>query len=331
MWIQNSLVCWSPMPVMTACSDSNLHLASSDSDALFPIREVSRMTGINPVTLRAWERRYGLIQPVRTESGHRLYSKADIETVNRILEWIERGVAVSKVGKILARDDQQAKAIRAERDTVEEGELPQWRARLLDAVSAFDDRQLESLYGQIFATYPLGVAFEEILMPLWSELLRHQGQFGQASEWLFFDSFLRIHTFLRLQTSTLSPAPRVLLTAMPGECRKLELLVAALLISRDDLAVKVLGMGQPLDELTLVCEKMRPQALIIFSNHAHNHELPERLNRLALTLDCPLFLAGAASDLAQSALAGSSIGCLGSEGYLMQRRLQQFLSGNLDT
>lgn len=319
------------MPVITAPADSISHLDSPDCAELFPIRDVSRLTGVNPVTLRAWERRYGLIQPIRTESGHRLYSKADIETVNRILGWIERGVAVSKVGKILARDDQQAEAIRAERDSVEESELPQWRTRLLLAVKAFDDRQLESLYGQILATYPLNVAFQEILMPLWNELLRHQGRFGQASEWLFFDAFLRIHAFQRLQAATLSPAPRVLLSAIPGECRKLELLVAALLMSSDDLVAKVLGMGQPFDELTLVCEKTHPQALIIFSNHSHNVDLAGRLNRLALTLDCPLFLAGAVSDLAQSALAGSSIGCLGSEGRQMQRRLQQFLSGNLDT
>ena len=319
------------MPVITAPADSISHLDSPDCAELFPIRDVSRLTGVNPVTLRAWERRYGLIQPIRTESGHRLYSKADIETVNRILGWIERGVAVSKVGKILARDDQQAEAIRAERDSVEESELPQWRARLLLAVKAFDDRQLESLYGQILATYPLNVAFQEILMPLWNELLRHQGRFGQASDWLFFDAFLRIHAFQRLQAATLSPAPRVLLSAIPGECRKLELLVAALLMSSDDLVVKVLGMGQPFDELTLVCEKTHPQALIIFSNHSHNVDLAGRLNRLALTLDCPLFLAGAVSDLAQSALAGSSIGCLGSEGRQMQRRLQQVLSGNLDT
>ncbi len=72
-------------------------------EELYPIREVARLTGVNPVTLRAWERRYGLIQPTRTDSGHRLYSQADIEAVRSILAWIERGVAVSKVGKILAR------------------------------------------------------------------------------------------------------------------------------------------------------------------------------------------------------------------------------------
>ena len=47
---------------------------SIDQNALYPIREVARLTGINPITLRAWERRYNLIEPVRTESGHRLSS-----------------------------------------------------------------------------------------------------------------------------------------------------------------------------------------------------------------------------------------------------------------
>ncbi len=331
MGAQSPLVFCPQMPVITAPVDSLSHLDIADSEALFPIREVSRLTGVNPVTLRAWERRYGLIQPMRTESGHRLYSKTDIETVNRILDWIERGVAVSKVGKILARDAQQAEAIRAERDTIEEGEWSRWRVLLMQSVSAFDDRQLERLYGQIVASYPPSVAFQNVLMPLWGELGRHQGRFGQASEWLFFDAFMRAHTLLRLQLATVSAAPRVLLAAMPGECHTLELLVAALLLSREDLAVKVLGMGQPFDELTLVCEKFRPQALVVFSNHSHKYELVGRLNRLAQTLDCPLFIAGAASDLAEEDLAGSAVGCLGSEGRLMQRRLQQFLSGSLDT
>ena len=319
------------MPEITAHARDIALGCPADPDELFPIREVSRLTGVNPVTLRAWERRYCLIQPKRTESGHRLYSNDDIVTINRILDWIERGVAVSKVGKILARDDQQAEAIRAERDTAIDSEWPQWRARLVQAVSGFDDRQMHSLCAQILATYPLSVAFQDILMPLWSDLLRHQGRFGQASEWIFYDTFLRMQAFEYLRRAGTSTAPRVLLTAMPGECRKLELMVAALLLSCEDRPVKVLGMGQPLDELTLVCEKMRPQALILFSNHSHNYDLAGRLTRLALTLDCPLLLAGAASDLAEKDLAGSAVGCLGSEGSLMQRRLQQFLSGQLDT
>ncbi|NVZ51802.1 MerR family transcriptional regulator [Pseudomonas sp. B6002] len=318
------------MPEIIAPQRETTQDSQADDVVLFPIREVARLTGVNPVTLRAWERRYGLIQPVRTESGHRLYSSTDIDTVHRILDWIERGVAVSKVSKILARDELRSAPTSTSRvDT--EMEWSQWQVQLRQAISAFDDRQLDRLYGQIFSAYSMAVVFQDILMPLWQQLLRHHGGFGQASEWLFFDNFLRSRTAQRLQMATATPAPRVLLSAIAGECRELELLVAGLLMSTENLAVKVLGVGQPFDELTLVCEKTRPQALVMFSNRFPGSELPLRLKRLAMTLDCPLLLAGDASDLAEASLAGSSIGCLGNDARLMQRRLQQFLSGQLDT
>lgn len=78
------------MPEITAPLRETTPDSHTDCEGLFPIREVARLTGVNPVTLRAWERRYGLIQPLRTESGHRLYSSTDIDTVHRILDWIER-------------------------------------------------------------------------------------------------------------------------------------------------------------------------------------------------------------------------------------------------
>ncbi|MGY2097400.1 MerR family transcriptional regulator [Pseudomonas simiae] len=315
-----------PETIAPQCETTTDRIAVSDD--LLPIREVARLTGVNPVTLRAWERRYGLIQPIRTESGHRLYSRTDIDTVHRILDWIERGVAVSKVGRILARGEPLREPGTVSEDGVE---WAQWHGQLRNAISAFDDCQLDRLYGQIFSAYPLAVVFQDILMPLWQELLRHQGRFGQASEWLFFDNFLRSRTAQRLQVLAAAPLPRVLLAAIAGECRELEVLVAGLLLTGEKLAVKILGVGQPFDELTLVCEKTHPQALVLFSNRAPSNELPSRLKRLALTIDCPLLLAGDAADLVQERLAGSSIGCLGNDGPLMQRRLQQFLSGSLDT
>ncbi len=76
------------------------------SEANLPIREVARITGVNPVTLRAWQRRYGLINPERTASGHRLYSELDIAQIRQILHWLEQGVAISQVKPLLARPDQ---------------------------------------------------------------------------------------------------------------------------------------------------------------------------------------------------------------------------------
>jgi DNA-binding transcriptional MerR regulator len=300
-------------------------------EELFPIREVSRITGINPVTLRAWERRYGLIQPTRTESGHRLYSQTDIDEVRSILGWIERGVAVSKVSKILARTESARLQASALDSDVIPGDWAQWHRQIKQAASNFDEPRLERLYGQVFSSYPMAVVFEEIFLPVWRELLLHQDQFGQVSEWLCLDGFLRARTLQRLQFASGSAPHKVILAAVPGECRELELLIAGLLLASDDVDVRVLALGQPLEELTLVCGKIAPVAVVLYSNHPPSPDLPRRLKRLALALDCPLLLAGEGADLAHDGLHGSAVACIGSEGRSMQRGLRLFLEGRLDT
>lgn len=300
-------------------------------EELFPIREVSRITGINPVTLRAWERRYGLIQPTRTESGHRLYSQADIDEVRSILGWIERGVAVSKVGKILARTNNVRLQASALDSDVLPGDWAQLQQQIKQAVAAFDDLRLEQLYGRVISSYPLTVVFEEVFLPVWRELLLHHDQFGQVSEWLFLDAFLRARASQRLQFSRGSAAHTVILAAVPGECRELELWVAGLMLLNPDLDIQVLAPGQPLDELTLVCGQVEPVAVVLYSNHPPAFDFPRRLKRLALALDCPLLLAGEGSNLAREALEGSPVACLGSEGLSMQRALRLFLRGRIDT
>ncbi|WP_339432024.1 MULTISPECIES: MerR family transcriptional regulator [unclassified Pseudomonas] len=319
------------MSVITDKSPASQASIALECEDLFPIREVARLTGVNPVTLRAWERRYGLIQPTRTESGHRLYSMADIERVRSILDWIDRGVSVSKVGKILAKTEPLKVLAHIIPDDRVQADYLQWQVQLQDAISSFDDQQLDLVYGQIFSSYTLPVVFQDILMPLWLQLLQRQDAFGQTSEWLFFDGFLRARVLQRIVMLRGSKPRRVIVSALAGQCRELELLVTALFLSGNGSGIRVLTTGQPFDELTLVCERTRPDVLVLFSNHAPSADLPRRLSRLALSLDCQVLLAGDASDLAQESLAGTSIGCIGNEGATMFQRLTQFLAGTLDT
>ncbi|MBV6288362.1 MerR family transcriptional regulator [Pseudomonas aegrilactucae] len=299
-------------------------------EELFPIREVARLTGINPVTLRAWERRYGLIQPTRTESGHRLYSRSDIDDVRAILGWIERGVAVSKVGKILVRNH-TLKAQASVEQACGQADCQQWQVQVRQAVKRFDEGRLEQVYGQVFATYPLVMVFQDIFMPVWHELRTCSDAFGAQSEWLLLDGFLRARALQRLQLSREQQDVSVVLAAIPGHCRELELLVAGLLLGCSEIAIRVLALGQPMEELSLVCERIAPHALVLFSNHSPAADLPKRLARLANAVECPVLFAGEAAELAQDGLMGSQVACLGSEARLMRRRLQQYLAGHLDT
>jgi DNA-binding transcriptional MerR regulator len=79
----------------------------TDEMSLLPIRSVARITGINPITLRAWERRYDLIRPTRTPAGHRLYSQQDIRTIQRIQELAEGGMGMARIAALLERKPQE--------------------------------------------------------------------------------------------------------------------------------------------------------------------------------------------------------------------------------
>ena len=73
------------------------------------------------------------------------------------------------------------------------------------------------------------------------------------------------------------------------------------------------------------------RALVLYARTPPGGALVRRLGRLALAVDCPVALAGEASEPGEGRLSGTPIACLGSSGRLMPRRLAQFLAGHLDT
>lgn len=316
---------------MTHSHDGRSTATHSQPDALLPIREVSRLTGINPVTLRAWERRYGLITPTRTEGGHRLYSQADIATVRSIMGWIERGTTVSKIGRILAASRDMEGPAQGSLTVIDSAGRQGWQHQLRQAVNDFDEHRLGQLYDQVYAIYPLPVLYEDVLMPIWRDYAARENPFGQVSEWLFLDRFLRARVHVRELSSSTSAARRVVLAAMPEACRALELMVAGLLMTSEGVRVTVLALSQPLEELNRVCSRMKPDALALFSNRLPSSDTARRLVLLGLGVECPVLVAGELAELIQDELRGSAIACLGNSGVLMQKRLQQFLAGQLDT
>ena len=143
-------------------SDVKQYLTSLPSDeGVYPIREVSRLTGVNAVTLRAWQRRYGLVQPARTEKGHRLYSEADIRQIGEILSWLERGVSIGQVKGLLSDphslpgDDHWQQSFEA----------------LCQAVLAINQRKVEAQLNELLASYPFELVRSRVLQPLVALLL----------------------------------------------------------------------------------------------------------------------------------------------------------------
>jgi len=118
----------------TAATTSGGALAGSVA-ALFPIRVVARLTGINPVTIRAWERRYRLVRPERTPGGHRLYSRADVELLRAASRLVERGVSISRATHLL-NDPSQRRESRDDR----------LLDRFLERLHALDDDGMSAVF-----------------------------------------------------------------------------------------------------------------------------------------------------------------------------------------
>ncbi|SFR62772.1 MerR family transcriptional regulator [Thiomicrospira sp. ALE5] len=112
----------------------------NDQQALYPIREISRLTGIKPITLRAWERRYGLVEPVRTTSGHRLYTENHLAIIKEAMMLVATGLPISQVKGIiterskLLKDTSPANASSCD-----------WHDVIIQAIQAQSYQQLHSL------------------------------------------------------------------------------------------------------------------------------------------------------------------------------------------
>ncbi len=131
---------------------------------LYAIREVSELTGIKPVTLRAWQRRYGLIQPQRTKTGHRLYTEENINTIKLIQSWLVKGVAIGKVKALIEGELKVS-------DTIElllNDEVEQ----VLTAISVLNKAKAEHVIGTVFREYPMEIVLAQFFYPIMEALER---------------------------------------------------------------------------------------------------------------------------------------------------------------
>jgi len=166
--------------------------------SLYSIGEVARICGINPVTLRAWQRRYGLLKPQRSEGGHRQFDDNDLDTIRTILSWINRGVPVGQVKALLE-------------GTI--APLPsgwsQSEQRLLSALQDNNLNKVRQLLSELGRDYPAMALVNNVLRPLRARLSS-----GGPSLLLLrnlFDGLVIEHAVMCMNAARKKPGVRILL------------------------------------------------------------------------------------------------------------------------
>lgn len=202
------------------------------SEILLPIGELARRTGVNPVTLRAWERRYGLLKPQRTAKGHRLYPLDQVARVEAILAWLQRGASVGHVRELLDKPS----------TTPPKGDWQTRQFQLVEAIANLSQRTLDQQLNEAMALYPAVTLCEQLLLPLLDILdLRWRNYFNARLEQTFFNTWLRSKLGARVyHDNQLLQGPTVLLADDHERGFNPGLWLCAWLLTNNGIAVEVL-------------------------------------------------------------------------------------------
>ena len=129
---------------------------------LLRIGELSRRTGVSPELLRAWERRYGLLQPVRSQGGLRLYRPRDLERVLRMQQHLADGLAAAEAAVLVAESESGSEGLAFDPARV--------RSDLGAALEAFDESAAQAILDSVISTTTLDTTLSEIVLPYLHEL-----------------------------------------------------------------------------------------------------------------------------------------------------------------
>ena len=296
------------------------------SEKLYTIGTVSRLTGVGAITLRAWERRYELIHPVRKESGHRLYTRKHIDQINQITSLTDQGMRISQIQPEMLESEPTA-------DDEESTSINVWKIYLqdmIDAIIAFDEARLEEIYNTALSLYPIERVTRLLLKPLLIELgLRWETEQGSIAEEHFFAFYLRNKLGARFHHRPSNDnAPRLLLAGLPGEYHEIALLLFALAAVEQGFRLLPLGANMPLNELALVADKTHCDAIILSGamqpgKTVFKQDLPQLVNAVTV----PVFVGGQISVFAADEIGKTGAQALGQDMELGLRRLSARLGG----
>ncbi len=216
------------------------------SPAPYPIRAVSRMTGIAIDTLRAWERRHRAVTPVRDDRG-RMYTDADIARLRLLRGAVEHGHGIGRVAHLTDAELRHLAATSARAAAAPTRGAPLDTAALTAALQKYDATAIDQQISRLAAVLPPLELLRDVLMPVIAQVGDewHRRPGGIAHEHLMSATIRNIlGSFLRLYTRS-EQSTRLLFATLAGERHEIGTLGAAMLAASSGLGVAYLGPDLP--------------------------------------------------------------------------------------
>jgi|SRR5579872_2056696 len=244
----------------------DLQPLSAPDIPLYNIQAVAAATGVPTITLRSWERRYGVPAPRRDPKGYRLYSERDIEVVRWLREQVRHGVGISRAVNVF-------RALRTAEDTTREHQTfdpRDLRHRLLEDIFRLDEAGILTTITEVLAVMPV----EDAVLEIFQATL-----YDVDESWAAGDLSVTCEHFAAniirgalIQLLRLAPRPvrpeRLIVGCGPGELHDIGALTVALLLRRRGFGVVFVGAS--VEEHGLVDDacRHRPSGVLLSASTA---------------------------------------------------------------
>ena len=273
-------------------------IAEFSDQPRYTIKNVSAMTGIQPVTLRAWERRYEALSPSRSGNRYRLYSDRDVAVLRWLNSRLLGGISISAAVKEL-------------REMTEQGQWPEAVAggpqlsgrraaaspaqisrQLYQTLLRYDEVEAANLVRQSLASFELIVFMQEVLTPALVQIGEawYRGEIGITAEH-YASAFVRGKLLALLQAYPLRKgAPYIMLGGAPNEAHEIGALMMSVLLRSRGYQAEFLGPDLPLDDLADHARYEKPHMIILTATTRDSALNLERMqDKLSRLRPAPLF------------------------------------------
>jgi DNA-binding transcriptional MerR regulator len=221
------------------------------------IGELSRRSGVSPELLRAWERRYDLLQPERSAGGLRLYSEADLERVRAMQRHIAAGVAAREAAVLATQTAPPvAPATAFDARTA--------RDALRRTLEAFDEPGGQAVIDGLLAVTTVDTLLSEVVLPYLREVGERweRGEVSIAQEH-FASSLLRGRLLGLARGWGRGAGRRALLACPSGEQHDLGLIAFGLALREHGWRIDYLGPDTPIESIAEAAATIDPELLVI--------------------------------------------------------------------
>jgi len=230
------------------------------NQSLYPISTISELTGIKAMTLRAWERRYALLNPERTEKGRRLYSKSDLEKIHAVKILLAAGVPISRAAETINNGEP------VKQEKIESpNNWQQYITAIKKSIENFDEDELDATYHEVSSLYPVDMVTEKLILPLLKLLGEdwEKNNIGVAEEH-FFSAYLRNKLGARFHTQNrFTVGDPIIVAGLPGDNHEFGLLLFSLTLLNSGIKVLLLGPNLPLNDLEAMIHKVHPSTIVL--------------------------------------------------------------------